>query len=133
MKLDLSNLIKTETWTEESFKAHLRSTLVELIKLELENLPREDWERTLRTWRKICAFCAQMKKRQEQERFELYKRFGFDPTMVHISESVVEKLRTAQELGLMKEGEPPDKIIRLGLEALQESSETAEFIKRFFA
>ncbi len=135
MKIDLTGLLKKEddqNWTPEGFKAYLRSSLIDLIKLELENLPRDDWERTLNTWRKICAFCRSMMKKGERERFELYKRFGFDQTMIHISESVIEKLQTAISLGLLKEKDNPDRIIKLGLEMEEESSEVISFMKRFF-
>lgn len=135
MKIDLSGLLKKEdsqSWTPEGFKAYLKSSLIDLIKLELENLPRDDWERTLHTWRKICAFCKSMMKKEEKERFDLYRKFDFDQTMIHISESVIEKLQTAYNLGLLKEKDPPDHIIRLGLEEDKEDSEAINFMKSFF-
>ncbi|MEN3028668.1 MAG: hypothetical protein ABDH29_05545 [Aquificaceae bacterium] len=119
-------------WTSEDFRLYIRSTLIELIKLELENLPREEWEKTLNTWKKICSFCKGMMKKEEKERHELYKRFGFDATMAQISESLIEKLQTAQNLGLILESEDPDKIIRLGLEGMEAHSEAVAFMKDFF-
>ncbi|MFN4319258.1 MAG: hypothetical protein ACK4FY_02090 [Aquificaceae bacterium] len=135
MKIDLSNLLKKEdnqNWSPEGFKAYLKASLIEIIRLELENLPKEDWKRTLQTWRKICAFCKDMMKKGERERFELYQKFGFDQTMIHISESVIEKLQAAYSLGLLKEKDPPDYIIRLGLEDDKEGSEVISFMKEFF-
>lgn len=135
MKIDLSGLLKKEdnqSWTPEGFKGYIKSSLIDLIKLELENLPRDDWERTLHTWRKICAFCKNIMKKGEKERFGLYQKFEFDQTMIHISESVIEKLQTAYNLGLLKEKDPPDYIIRLGLEEDKEDSEAIKFMKAFF-
>ncbi|MCS7196686.1 MAG: hypothetical protein NZ827_05410 [Aquificaceae bacterium] len=119
-------------WTLEDFRLYIRATLIELIKLELENLPREEWEKTLNTWKKICSFCKAIMKKEEKERHELYRRFGFDATMTQISESVIEKLQTAQNLGLIAESENPDKIIELGLEGMEAHSEVVAFMKDFF-
>lgn len=135
MKIDLSGLLRKEDnqgQRPEDFKAYLKSSLIDLIRLELENLPRDEWERTLHTWRKICAFCKSLMKKEEKERFELYKRFGFDQTMIHISESVIEKLQRAYSLGLLKEKDPPENIIKLGLEGEMENSEAVDFMKKFF-
>ncbi|MCX8164761.1 MAG: hypothetical protein N3D14_05135 [Aquificaceae bacterium] len=136
MKLDLSGLIKKDTnnsWTPEEFKLHLQDTLIEIIRLELENLPEKEWERTLHTWRKICAFCKGLMKKEDKERHELYKKFGFDSTMVHISESLVEKLKIAQDIGIMRDTDEPDKIIKIGLENMEESSREIVFMKGFWA
>ncbi|MFN7065868.1 MAG: hypothetical protein ACK4OF_06960 [Aquificaceae bacterium] len=130
---DLSNLLKDdEGWTPEGFKAYLRSSLIELIRLEMENLPKEEWERTLLTWKRICSFCKSLMKKKEDKRQELYKKFNFDQTMIYISEGIVEKLSTAYKLGLLKAEDPPERIIGLGLEGMEVSSKTLAFMKGFF-
>lgn len=130
MKQDLSHLLKAQyiDMDPEGFKKHLAQSILELIRLELQSLPREEWKRTVKTWSKICAFAKSMLSKSEPERFEFYKRHNFDPTMVHISESVIEKLQTAISLGLMSQEDKPDKIIRLALEVADQKDEINTFI-----
>jgi HSP90 family molecular chaperone len=135
MKKDLTNLLRSDTpegWTPEDFKRYLKDTLIELIRLELENLPKEEWERTLKTWAKICAFAKGLLKKSQEERQELYRKYRFDSTMMHVSESVVEKLGIAYSLQLMKEKDSPEKLIKLGLEAVSEDCQEISFMKKFF-
>jgi hypothetical protein len=113
---------------QESFKKHLVQSILELIRIELQSLPREEWKRTVKTWSKICVFAKSMMSKPEVERFEFYKRHNFDPTMVHISESVIEKLHTAISLGLVSPEDKPDKIIRLALEVADQKDEINTFI-----
>ncbi|MCS7277275.1 MAG: hypothetical protein NZ531_00330 [Aquificaceae bacterium] len=134
MKLDLSSLIRgrEDGWNVEAFKKQLQSSLIEIIRLELENLPEEEWSKTLSTWVKICRFCNEIMKKHETQRQELYKKFGFDPTMVHVSESVIEKLQTAKSFKLLGEKDPPENIIKVALEGIQENSKSISFMKSFF-
>lgn len=136
MKLDLSNLLKgkvqQEGWTVEGFKTYLQNALIGIIRLELENLPEAEWERVLGTWVKICFFCKSIMNRGEEERHRLYQKFGFDGTMIHISESVIEKLHIAQSLGMLKQKDGPDRIIRLALEGFKDASREVAFMKSFF-
>lgn len=134
MKVDLTGFLRKDSsggWTEEDFKKHVKESLVELIRLELENMPRQEWDKTLRTWSKICSFADKLSKKEEKERQELYRKFQFDSMMVHITEGVVEKLEIARSLGLLKEGEKPEKLISLGLELAVDSEET-RLMKAFF-
>ena len=134
MKVDLTNLLRKgepSSWSEEDFKKYLKDSLIEIIRLELESLPRQEWEKTLKTWCKICSFADSLRRKEEKERQELYKRFNFDSVMVHITESVIEKLNMARSLGLLRKGDRPEKIISLGLE-VAEGSEEISFMKRFF-
>ena len=134
MKVDLTNLLRKEepnNWSEEDFKRYLKDSLIEIIRLELESLPRQEWEKTLKTWSKICSFADSLRQKEEKERQELYKGFNFDSVMVHITESVIEKLNMARSLGLLRKGDKPEKIISLGLE-VAEGSEEISFMKRFF-
>lgn len=134
MKLDLTRLIKGQGQrpnSEEEFRRHLRESLVEIIRLELEGLPKEEWDRTLKTWVKICSFADSLRKKDEKERQDLYRRYNFDSLMVHITESVIEKLNMAYFMGLMQAGSRPEKIILLGLVG-DEDSEEIRFIKSFF-
>ncbi len=134
MKIDLSNLLKGEgptSWSKEDFKRYLKESLVEIIRLELGGLPKEEWERTLKVWSKICAFAQDLSKKGEKEREDFYKRFNFDSVMIHITEGIIEKLSIARSLGMLSEGERPDKLISLGLE-VAEDSEEIRFMKKFF-
>lgn len=135
MNMDLSNLIKKSqegAFTLEGFKEYLYTSLVEIIKLELENLPEDDWEDTLQIWVKICVFCKGLMGKSEEERLELYKKFSFDQTMINITESVIEKLKVAYGMGFLGEKDPPQNLIRFGLEKAKEESQAIEFMKKFF-
>ncbi|RME10218.1 MAG: hypothetical protein D6804_04775 [Aquificota bacterium] len=134
MKVDLTAFLRKDSssgWSQEDFKKHIKESLVELIRLELENIPRQEWDKTLRTWSKICSFADSLGKKEEKEREELYRKFQFDSMMVYITEGVIEKLEIARSIGLLKKGERPEKLISLGLEFAEESEET-RFMKAFF-
>ena len=137
MKQDLSHLLKnqpSQSFDPKSLREYLASTVLELIRLELENLPKEQWERTLSTWVKICRFAKDMEKKGEEERQRFYQRHNFDGMMVQITESLIEKLRLAYQTGLMSEKDKGERLIELALEgAPQEGSEALGFIRRFFS
>lgn len=134
MKQDLSHLIKNQAFDKKSLKEYLASTVLELIRLELENLPQNQWEKTLLTWVKICRFAQSMEKKGEEERQKFYQKHNFDPMMVQITESLVEKLRLAYQTGLMSLEDKGEKLISLALDGVKEDSSPAlRFIKSFFS
>ncbi len=147
MRKDLTHLLKKEekVWgfeDLESAKEYVAKYLLNYIHMELENLPSQEWERTLTTWAKICGFAKGLMGKNEFERKELYKKFGFDIMMEGIAEDVRHTLIGMSSLGILKPEEPPYNLIPLSVELVIEEErllkehqlrkDILEYIRSFF-
>jgi hypothetical protein len=105
MKKDLSSmLIQGGRFNSiEELKDYLVEYVLELILIELENLPKDQWEKTLKTWEKIVLLSYGMMNKPLEEREKLYERWRFDAVMKTIVENLAEALRESVRLGLLKE------------------------------
>ncbi len=56
--------------------------------MELETLPGKEWDKTLKTWEKICQFAYSLITKKDEERQELYRRYSFDQMMIGIAEDI---------------------------------------------
>ncbi len=145
MKLDLSNMLKTyETpfKTVDEARERVAKYLLSFIHIELEGLPKEEWEKTLKTWEKICEFSKSLVKLPEEKRKEVYRKFNFDPMMEGICEEVVKTLYGFYSLGIMKPHEPAKNVIRKSVQLIEGNKEIYKrekfkdeiinYIKEFF-
>lgn len=128
MKKDLTNLLKSETVPPgfeslDSAKEYVARYLINYINIELEGLPREEWEKTLSTWAKICAFSKSLIPKSEDERNKLYEKFGFDMMMQGIAEDVRLTFIGMLSLGILKESEPPQNLILRAVELIKDEDE----------
>ena len=128
MKKDLTNLLKSETVPPgfenlDSAKEYVARYLINYINIELEGLPREEWEKTLSTWAKICSFSKSLIQKNEEERNKLYEKFGFDMMMQGIAEDVRLTFIGMLSMGLLKESEPPQNLILKAVELIKDEDE----------
>ena len=133
MKKDLTDLLKKETVPPgfeslDSAKEYLARYLLNYINIELEGLPREEWEKTLTTWAKMCAFAKGLIPKSEEERQKLYEKFNFDLMMQGIAEDLRQTFIGMLSLGILKEKEPPHNLILRATELVKENE---ELIKRW--
>mgnify|MGYP001773141981 CR=1 FL=1 len=125
-----------------SAKEYLAKYLLNYIHMELDALPREEWDKTLSTWAKICAFAKSLIPKKEEERQELYKRYKFDAVMVGIAEDVRHTLMGMYSLKILKEDDKPYKLIPIAVDIVMQMGEklqayglkreVLEYIKSFF-
>jgi len=87
----------------EELKDYLVEYVLELILIELENLPKDQWNKTLKTWEKIVLLSYGMMGKPLEEREKLYDRWRFDAVMKTIVENLAEALKESLRLGLLKE------------------------------
>ncbi|SHK53291.1 hypothetical protein [Thermocrinis minervae] len=147
MKLFLNNLLKNTQSIPgfenlEAAKDYLCRYLLSYIHIELSSLPKQEWEKTLKTWAKICMFANSLLQKSEEERQELYRKYNFDQMMIGIAEDVRHTLIGAYALGLLKKEDKPYKIIPLAasfalednklMEKHQFNREILEYIKGLF-
>jgi hypothetical protein len=118
MKKDLSSmLIQGGRFNNiEELKDYLVEYVLELILIELESLPKDQWEKTLKTWEKIVLLSYGMMNKPLEEREKLYERWRFDAIMKTIVENLAEALRESLRLGLLKEKQKPEKLLRIALQ-----------------
>jgi hypothetical protein len=90
--------------------------VLELILIELENLPKDQWDKTLKTWEKIVLLSYGMMNKPLEEREKLYERWKFDAVMRTIVENLAEALRESLRLGLLKEKQEPEKLLQIVLQ-----------------
>ena len=145
MKLDLSNMLKTQEApfkTLDEAKNRVAKYLLSFIHIELEGLPREEWDKTLKTWEKICEFSKSLVRLPEEKRKEIYRKFNFDTMMEGVCEEVVKTLYGFYSLGIMKPQEPAKNVIRKSVQLIEGNKEIYErekfkdeiinYIKEFF-
>ncbi len=128
MKKDLTNLLKKETVPPgfenlDSAREYVARYLINYINIELEGLPRKEWERSLTTWAKICAFSKSLIQKSEEERNRLYEKFGFDLMMQGIAEDVRLTFIGMLSMGILKEKEPPQNLILRAVELIKDDDE----------
>ncbi len=116
MKKDLTNLLKKEEVPPgfenlDSIKEYVARYLISYIHIELEGLPKEEWEATLTTWAKICALAKSLIRKTEQERHRIYEKFGFDMMMQGIAEDLRQTFIGMMSAGILKESDPPHNLI----------------------
>jgi hypothetical protein len=118
MKKDLSSmLIQGGRFSSvEELKDYLVEYVLELILIELENLPKDQWEKTLKTWEKIVLLSYRMMGKPLEEREKLYERWRFDAVMKTIVENLAEALRESLRLELLKEKQKPEKLLQIALQ-----------------
>ena len=128
MKKDLTNLLKRETVPPgfenlDSAKEYLARYLLNYINIELEGLPREEWEKTLNTWAKMCAFAKSLIPKSEEERQKLYEKFSFDLMMQGIAEDLRQTFIGMLSMGILKDNEPPHMLLVRALELIKDEEE----------
>ena len=102
--------------TVEELKDYLVEYVLELILIELENLPKDQWDKTLKTWEKIVLLSHGIMNKPLEEREKLYERWRFDAVMRTIVENLAEALRESIRLGLLKEKQEPRKLLQIALQ-----------------
>ncbi len=146
MKKDLTHLLKKEekVWgfeDLESAREYLAKYLINYINIELQGLPKEEWEKTLKTWVKICAFAKGLLKKNEKERQEIYRKYRFDMMMEGIAEDVRHTIIGLLSLKVIKETDSPKDILLKAVELIKDrddlikkwdlSKEVVEFMYKF--
>ena len=116
MKKDLTNLLKKESVPTgfenlDAIKEYVARYLINYIHIELEGLPRGEWENALTTWAKICAFSKSLISKSEEERNRLYEKFGFDMMIQGIAEDLRQTFIGMMSAGILKENDPPYTLI----------------------
>jgi len=105
MRIDLSHLLKEEEYSfrsREEISNHITKYLFSFICIELEGLPKEEWEKTLATWLRILSLGIALSKLNQETRKKFYREKKFDPTMEGILEDVIKVYKGLKDLGLMK-------------------------------
>ncbi len=116
MKKDLTHLLRKEEPLQgfedlKSAKEYLARYLLNYINLELQGLPKEEWERTVRTWVRIVGFGKSLISKSETERRDIYRRYNFNMMMEGIAEDVRRTVMGLMRLGLVRKEDPPDRIL----------------------
>lgn len=128
MKKDLTHLLRKEEPLQgfedlKSAKEYLARYLLNYINLELQGLPKEEWERTVRTWVRIVGFGKSLISKSETERRDIYRRYNFNMMMEGIAEDVRRTLIGLMKLGIVGKEEPPDRILFKAVDLVIEEEE----------
>ncbi len=128
MKRDLTHLLRREEpvagfENPQEAKEYLARYLLNYINIELEGLPKHEWDKTLTTWAKMCAFAKGLIKKSERERQELYRRFNFDMVMQGIIEDLRNTLIGMLKLDLIREDDPPQYLILRASDMVKDDEE----------
>ncbi|WP_448588003.1 hypothetical protein [Thermocrinis sp.] len=130
MKKDLSHLIlQTEPGSAEEFKDYLVDYVLDLIIIELESLPKEQWDKTLQTWKKIFILSHGLMKKPADFRERFYQSSGFDGMMRTIVENLIEAFKKATALGLLEKSDSPTKLLILAVERAESKGMKLDTIK----
>lgn len=116
----------------EEAKEYVAKYTLNFINIELEGLPKEEWENTLKTWVKIFAFARELLKLPQERRKEVYRKYNFDSMMEGIMEDTVKVLYGFYSLGILKPEDKPHKALEKATELIENEEELLkrEGIKR---
>ena len=128
---DLSHLLKGTQIPNgfeglDSAKEYVARYLINYINIELGGLPKEEWNKCLITWIKICSFAKSLIPKSDRERKKLYEDYGFDMIMEGIAEDVRHTAIGMVSMGILKENDPPHKLLLLALELIRDDQEMME-------
>lgn len=129
MRLDLTRLLKGKELPFRSIdetRDRVAKYIVSFIYIELEGLPKEEWEKTLNTWVKIIGFAKNLVKVPEEKRREIYRKYNFDTMMEGIMEESVRTLYGFYSLGIAKPQDKPEDILKKIIELIYGNREIYE-------
>jgi hypothetical protein len=104
----------------EAAREYVARYLLNYISLELQGLPKEEWEKTLRVWKRICRFADSLTNLPDEKRKEIYRKNNFDMMMEGIAEDVRHTLIGMRSLGILKKDDPPEKLLERAVELVRE-------------
>ncbi|NPA33162.1 MAG: hypothetical protein GXO04_06005 [Aquificae bacterium] len=130
MKIDLTERLRDEPpfRTHQEAKEHVARYLLSFINIELEGLPRSEWERAIGTWKRMCLLAHALSKKPEEARRAFYKKNKFDLMMEGIMEELIRTLTGFYALGILKEDEEPSLLLRRATELVEKDG---ELIRKF--
>ncbi len=102
---DLTNLMKTNVEpfsTKEYLIDYICKYLLNYINLELQNLPKDHWDKTISTWIKMLDLAFFLENKTEDERKSMYEKWKFDMVMEGIIEDLITTVKGFQKLKLLK-------------------------------
>ena len=147
LKKDLSHLLKQTEKIEgfedtESAREYVARYLLNYISLEMSGLPKEEWERTVQIWKKICNFAGSLIEMPEEKRQEIYRKNNFDMMMEGIAEDVRKTIIGLKRLCLLKPTDPAERALEVAINLLEGredlirrwelNPEVIEFLRGFF-
>lgn len=132
MKKDLTDLIKNEdTYQSNDFISertaadYVAKYLISYITIELQNLPKEHWESTVKTWLKIIALAKTLQNNIQRSMF--YQENKFDMVMEGIMEDVIHTINGFQSINLLSKDFKPYELIKKSLEIIVKYQKHQEY------
>ncbi len=132
MKKDLTDLIKNEgTYQSNDFISertasdYVAKYLISYITIELQNLPKDQWEKTVKTWLKIIALAKSLQNNMQRSMF--YQENKFDMVMEGILEDVIHTINGFQSINLLSKDFKPYELIRKSLELILKYQKHQEY------
>lgn len=132
MKKDISNLIKVENAyvsndfiSDRTAADYVAKYLIGYIVLELQNLPKNHWDNTIKTWIKIIALASSLRDNMQRDLF--YKQNKFDMVMEGITEDIINTINGFLSIGLLNKNFKPYELIKKSLEIILKYSKQKEY------
>ncbi len=133
MKKDLSSLLKPaddsipngDFISERTSANYVAKYLIGYIVLELQNLPKDHWEKTLKTWIMIISLAKSLQTNMQRELY--YRQNKFDMVMEGITEDVIHTINGFQSIGLLKKDFKPYELIQKSLELMLKYNKQKEY------
>lgn len=124
MKKDLTSLLKSSDGfasnedfiSERTTADYVAKYLIGYIVLELQNLPKDHWENTLKTWIKIVSLAKSLQNNMQRELF--YRQNNFDMVMEGITEDIIHTINGFESIGLLDKDFKPYELIKKSLELI---------------
>ncbi len=126
----------------DAAREYFAKYLLNYIHIELESLPKEEWDKTLKTWAKMCMFAQSLAEKSDEERNKLYQKYNFDQVMIGVIEDLRHTIIGAKSLQIITPKDKAYKVIQKAIElvleeedilkSLQLKKEILEYILNFF-
>ncbi len=132
MKKDLTNLIQNDNVyqssdfvSERTASDYVAKYLISYITIELQNLPKDQWEKTVKTWLKIIALAKSLQNNLQRSLF--YQENKFDMVMEGIMEDVIHTINGFQSINLISKDFKPYELIKTSLEIILKYQKHQEY------
>ncbi len=107
----------------EAAREYLAKYLLNYIHIELESLPKEEWDKTLKTWAKMCMFAQSLVEKSDEERNKLYQKYNFDQVMIGVIEDLRHTIIGAKSLQIITPKDKAYKVIQKAIELVLEKED----------
>ncbi len=116
IKIDNVNFTSSDFISERTASDYVAKYLIGYITVELQNLPKDQWDNTIKTWLRIIVLSKSLQSNMQRSLF--YQENKFDMVMEGITEDIIHTINGMQSINLISKDFKPHELIKKSLEII---------------